>query len=141
MKSVRYQAEFFSAFYDASYLQRIEEVKVIQDILGQRQDQVVLRQFLESALKADLADVLPTINRAMQQDEMVFWQHWQPLQQRYLAPDFRASVRSLLTTPTGAATPSPQSRKKSLSGHKPAQPGPCPLLADPLPTVVCDRLK
>ncbi|PSB34125.1 CHAD domain-containing protein [Stenomitos frigidus] len=120
MKGVRYQAEFFSAFYDASYLQRIEEFKSIQDILGQLQDQVVLRQFLESALKADLADVLPTIDQVMQQNAVAFWQHWQPLQQRYLAPDFRESVRSLLTNPTVPVPSSPQSRKKSIRSNKPA---------------------
>jgi CHAD domain-containing protein len=99
IKGVRYQAEFFSAFYEASYMQRIEEFKAIQDILGQFQDRVVLRQFLESTLKANLVKVLPTINQTMQQDEAVFWQSWQPLQQRYLSSEFRESLRSLLTTP------------------------------------------
>jgi CHAD domain-containing protein len=54
-KQVRYQAEFFSDFYEASYLQRIEKFKTIQDILGQIQDHLVLRQFLESMLNAELA--------------------------------------------------------------------------------------
>ncbi len=99
IKGVRYQAEFFSDFYEASYLQRIEEFKTIQDTLGQLQDRVVLRQFLESTLNADLSEVLPTINQVIQQDQTAFWQGWQPLQQRYLSSDFRQSLRSLLTTP------------------------------------------
>ena len=33
MKGVRYQAEFFSGFYDADYLQTIEEFKTIQDMV------------------------------------------------------------------------------------------------------------
>jgi CHAD domain-containing protein len=106
IKGVRYQAEFFAEFYDASYRQRIEEFKAIQEILGQLQDQVVLRQFFESTLEADLAKVLPSADQALQQAQAAFWQSWQPLQQRYLAADFRQSVRSLLTTPLELPPPS-----------------------------------
>ncbi len=99
MKGVRYQAEFFSGFYAADYLQIIEEFKTIQDVLGELQDRVVLRQYLESTLNADLAKVLPTVNQILEQEQLAFWQSWQPLQERYLALDFRQSIRSLLTTP------------------------------------------
>jgi CHAD domain-containing protein len=99
IKGVRYQAEFFAGFYAVAYQQRIEEFKTLQDILGQLQDQRVLRQFVEATLQTDLAKVLPSVDRAMQQEQSTFWQSWQPLQQRYLASDFRQSLRSLLTTP------------------------------------------
>jgi CHAD domain-containing protein len=99
LKGVRYQAEFFAGFYDHSYLEHVEEFKVLQEILGQLQDHVVLRQFLESTLDADLAKVLPSVDRAMQQDQARFWQSWQPLQRRYLSLEFRQSLRSLLATP------------------------------------------
>jgi CHAD domain-containing protein len=97
-KQVRYQAEFFSDFYEVSYLQRIEEFKTIQDILGQIQDHLVLRQFLESTLDADLAEVLPTVAQVIQQDQITLWQSWQPLQQCYLSLEFRQGLRSLITT-------------------------------------------
>jgi CHAD domain-containing protein len=97
-KQVRYQAEFFSDFYEVSYLQRVEEFKTIQDILGQIQDHLVLRQFLESTLNADLAEVLPTIAQVMQQDQITLWQSWQPIQQRYLSPDFRQLLRTAIAT-------------------------------------------
>lgn len=99
MKGVRYQAEFFSGFYHADYLKTIEEFKIIQDILGELQDRAVLRQFLESTLNEDLAKVLPTVNQILQQEQLTFWQSWQPLQDRYLALDFRQSMRSLFITP------------------------------------------
>jgi CHAD domain-containing protein len=98
-KRVRYQAEFFSDFYEASCLQRIEEFKTIQDILGQIQDHLVLRQFLELTLNADLAKVLPTVAQVIQQEQITLWQNWQPIQQRYLSLEFRQGLRSLLTTP------------------------------------------
>lgn len=99
MKGIRYQAEFFSGFYEAAYLERIQEFKTIQEILGQLHDREVLRQFLESVLNADLAEVLPTVNQIMQQEQITFWQIWQPIQQRYLSIGFRHSLRSLLSTP------------------------------------------
>lgn len=112
IKGVRYQAEFFSGFYDTSYLERVEEFKSLQEILGQLQDHVVLRQFLESTLGTDLGKVLPSVDRAMQQDQATFWQNWQPLQHRYLSLEFRQSLRSLLTTPTALAPTSPSTRQK-----------------------------
>lgn len=99
IKGVRYQTEFFADFYEDTYAQRIEEFKTMQEMLGQLQDHVVLRDFLESALKQDLAKVLPTIAQIMRQESMVFWQSWQPLQEQYLSPELRQSLRSLLTTP------------------------------------------
>ncbi|HAA26777.1 MAG TPA: metal-binding protein, partial [Cyanobacteria bacterium UBA8553] len=99
IKAVRYQAEFFSEFYDTDYAQRIEEFRAMQEILGQLQDQAVLSQFLERTLKSNLAQVLPSIAHQLQQDQATFWQRWQPLQQRYLDSEFRQSLRSLLTTP------------------------------------------
>jgi CHAD domain-containing protein len=112
MKGVRYQAEFFSPFYEPSYQQWIEEFKTIQEMLGQLQDRAVLRQFLESRLKADLARVLPSVDQELQQQQAHFWENWQPLQQRYLLPEFRQTLRttlsrgalSLLTTPLQPST-------------------------------------
>ena len=99
IKGVRYQTEFFADFYEDAYAQRIEEFKTMQEMLGQLQDHVVLRDFLESVLKQDLGKVLPTIAQLMQQESSAFWQSWQPLQEQYLSSEFRQSLRSLLTTP------------------------------------------
>ncbi len=99
IKAVRYQTEFFTDFYEAAYMQQIEEFKKIQEILGQLQDHLVLRHFLETTLNADLAKVLPSIDQALQLDANVFWQNWQPLQAHYLSSEFRKSWRSLLITP------------------------------------------
>ncbi len=103
IKGIRYQAEFFSGFYGASYLEAIDEFKAIQEILGQLHDREVLHQVLESTLKANLAKVLPTIHQIMQQEQIAFWQSWQPIQQRYLSSDFRQSMRSLFSTPIDMA--------------------------------------
>jgi CHAD domain-containing protein len=99
IKGVRYQAEFFSSFYGQDYKERLEEFKRIQDILGQLQDQAVLRQFLEATLSHDVAEALPSVDQKIRQQQATFWQTWQPLQQNYLSAEFRQSLRSLLTQP------------------------------------------
>ena len=120
MKGVRYQTEFFSDFYGDAYKERIEEFKLIQDGLGQLQDSVVLRQFLESALNTDLTQELPTVEHKIRQDQADFWQTWQPLQQRYLDLEFRQALRSLLTMPQALLpTPSPKSKSSSTGNKKP----------------------
>ena len=99
IKGVRYQAEFFADFYGNPYMERVEEFKQIQDILGKLQDHVVLCHFLETTLKSDLAKVFPSIESAIQEDTHAFWQSWQPLQERYLSFEFRQALRSLITKP------------------------------------------
>jgi hypothetical protein len=58
-------------------------------------------------MNADLAKVLPTVNQIMQQEQIAFWQIWQPIQQRYLSLEFRQSLRSLLSTPIDIALNTP----------------------------------
>lgn len=99
IKGVRYQTEFFADFYEDSYSERIEEFKQMQEILGRLQDHVVLRHFLETTLKADLAKVFPSIEQAIQEESNIFWQSWQPLQAHYLSLEFRESLRSLFLAP------------------------------------------
>ncbi len=118
MKGVRYQAEFFSDFYGDAYGERLEEFKLIQDVLGQLQDNVVLRQFLESTLNTDLTQVLPTVEHKIRQDQADFWQTWQPLQQRYLDLEFRQSLRSLLTMPQAWPLTPPSKSNKSKSSSQ-----------------------
>lgn len=121
MKGVRYQAEFFSDFYGDAYGERLEEFKLIQDVLGQLQDNVVLRQFLESELNTNLTQVLPTVEHKIRQDQADFWQTWQPLQQRYLDLEFRQALRSLLTMPQAlpsAPPPKPKSSSQAKTNAK-----------------------
>jgi CHAD domain-containing protein len=99
IKGVRYQAEFFAAFYEDEYKQRIDEFKNMQEVLGQLQDNSFRTDFLGALFTVDLAKVLPTIDQVIQQDTQIFWQKWQPFQEHYLSLDFRKSLRSLLTTP------------------------------------------
>jgi CHAD domain-containing protein len=99
VKRVRYQTEFFTDFYDAPYQVQTDEFKMLQDLLGQLQDSQVLCDFLEKAVGSHWKDALPSLDRYLQQQQLAQWQQWQPIQQKYLNPEFRQQLRALVLQP------------------------------------------
>ena len=83
-KRIRYQMELFSDFYGESYRAYLEDIKAIQEILGQIQDSFVLAEFLTAALKSEIKSVLPTLASQLAQTSYEAWQQWQTLQKRFL---------------------------------------------------------
>jgi CHAD domain-containing protein len=96
VKDARYRLEFFAGFYSNDFTERIEELKQIQDLLGELQDSNVLRHFLVSKMKLDLKRELISIDQHLEQNRTLFWRKWQPIQQHYLTSEFRQSWRSML---------------------------------------------
>ena len=99
VKRVRYQTEVFLDCYDETYARQTREFKQIQGLLGQMQDQAVLREFLAKVLNCDVARILPTVAAQMRLEQWQLWQEWQPIRDRYLDADFRQSVRLLVLNP------------------------------------------
>ncbi|MBE9040753.1 CHAD domain-containing protein [Oscillatoriales cyanobacterium LEGE 11467] len=99
VKRVRYQTEVFVDCYDEAYTTQTREFKHIQGLLGQMQDQAVLREFLEKQLECDIARALPTVAEQMRLEQWQLWQEWQPIRYRYLDAEFRQSVRLLVLNP------------------------------------------
>jgi CHAD domain-containing protein len=95
VKSTRYLTEFFAPFYENNLSDKVEELKQIQDLLGELQDSNVLHHFFESKMKVSLTTELPSIDKRLEQNKIEFWQNWQPFQQRYLSSEFRQSWRSI----------------------------------------------
>lgn len=100
MKRVRYQTEFFVDFYGTAYKNQTEDFRAIQELLGQLQDSVVLSQFLADELGEDWETQLPTLAQQIRQEQFGVWQSWKPIQQRYLDPEFRKTLRQQIMTPT-----------------------------------------
>ncbi len=94
VKEIRYQSEFFESFYPPVYTDYIEDLKSIQERLGQLQDSIVLREFLTDELTTSLEDVLPTVAHRFQQIQREAWENWQPLRQRFTDVAFRQALRS-----------------------------------------------
>ncbi|NJO74233.1 MAG: CHAD domain-containing protein [Leptolyngbyaceae cyanobacterium RM1_406_9] len=99
MKRVRYQAEFFTDFYEPTYMLRVQEFQAVQEILGELQDYAILSDFLASVLQANWQEQIPTLAQQLEENRIRAWANWQPIQQQYLNPDFRAQLRHLVATP------------------------------------------
>ena len=99
-KRIRYQMEVFSDFYGEAYQAYLEDVKTIQEILGELQDSVVLSEFLTDVLKSKTEKELPTLAEQLAQESYEAWQQWQTLQQRYLNLETRKGFHLVILQPT-----------------------------------------
>lgn len=93
IKNVRYQTEFFRSLYGIHYAAQVRELRQLQSVLGQLQDQLVVSEFLAAELGPDWAEKLPTLYEAFQSSRLDLWKQWQPLQEKYLALHERFKVR------------------------------------------------
>lgn len=97
MKRVRYQTELFVDFYDSDYAAQVEDFKTIQEVLGQIQDSAVLQSYLGSQIRGSVQDEYPTLSKQLDQKVAEALQTWQTIQQRYLDPEFRTRLRSIVS--------------------------------------------
>jgi CHAD domain-containing protein len=96
-KYVRYQAEFFTDFYDKTFKEWIDELKELQDSLGKVQDMQVLRELLLYELPKG-AD-LPELQRAIQDNLIGAMENWEPVRRKYLDPNFRYHLHQMILEP------------------------------------------
>lgn len=105
-KHVRYQAEFFAPFYGRAFEQWIQEVKELQDRLGELQDTQVLRELIADELgETDL----PELEANIQQKRGKILTDWDGVRTKYLDAGYRSALHRMLLHPEGLH-PSP-------SGH------------------------
>ncbi|EDX86930.1 CHAD domain superfamily [Synechococcus sp. PCC 7335] len=105
IKGVRYQTEFFRSLYGIHYAAQIRELRSLQNVLGQIQDQLVVSEFLTQELGSNWASKLPTLNQTFQSARLDLWRQWQPLQEKYLGLHQRsdASTKTQQETETTVA--------------------------------------
>jgi CHAD domain-containing protein len=96
-KYVRYQAEFFTDFYDKVFKEWIDELKELQDSLGKVQDMYVLQALLLRELPEGAE--LPELQRAIQDDLIGAMVNWEPVRQKYLNADFRYQLHQMILEP------------------------------------------
>ena len=94
IKGVRYQTEFFRSLYGIHYAAQIRELRSLQSVLGQIQDQLVVSDFLNQALGENWTSKLPTLNEIFQSSRLDLWKQWQPLQRKYLDLHQRVSAQT-----------------------------------------------
>lgn len=96
IKRVRYQTEFFTQFYSGDFAQQVEDFQNIQEVLGEIQDYSILKDCMADSLQTNWRKSLPILAQRLEHEQTSLWKIWQPIQQRYLDPDFRARLRSIV---------------------------------------------
>jgi CHAD domain-containing protein len=100
VKRVRYQMNLFTEFYGDTYGAYLQDMKAIQEYLGDIQDSEVLEATLVKLLKSDLEVTLPQLAILLRESRYQAWQKWQLMQRRYLNAEIRQNFRSTLLHPT-----------------------------------------
>ncbi|MEG4320359.1 MULTISPECIES: CHAD domain-containing protein [unclassified Microcoleus] len=98
-KRVRYLMNLFGDFYGESYEAYVEDVKAVQECLGDIQDSEVLGEFLTDFVDGDLPKELPKLAGLLAEKRYGAWQKWQVLQNKYLSSEVREGLRSTLIHP------------------------------------------
>jgi CHAD domain-containing protein len=98
-KRVRYLMNLFGDFYGQTYEAYVEDVKAVQECLGDIQDSEVLGEFLTDFVDGDLKKELPKLADILAENRYAAWQKWQALQRRYLNSEIRQGLRSVLIHP------------------------------------------
>ncbi|MDQ2100129.1 MAG: CHAD domain-containing protein [Tychonema bourrellyi B0820] len=98
-KKVRYLMNLFGDFYGESYEVYVEDVKAVQECLGDIQDSEVLGDFLTDFVECDLKKELPQLAGILAENRYAAWGKWQILQRRYLNGEIRQDLRSALIHP------------------------------------------
>ena len=98
-KRVRYLMALFTDFYGSTYQAYLQDMKDLQECLGDIQDTMVLEAVLVAIVRSDLKKSLPTLSNQMSQKRYESWQSWTQLQRRYLNPVVRQDFHLTLLRP------------------------------------------
>ena len=97
VKKTRYQAEFFADYYSQEFRDWLQELKMMQDLLGQVQDMEVLKGLLAQNLPKKIK--LPQFNEMIDSSLKQALSRWEEVRHQYLEADFRDHLRRLILTP------------------------------------------
>lgn len=92
IKAVRYQAEGYGDFYGVNYSSWIDELKRLQEVLGNLQDLAVLRKLLGKKLTKQL----PALEAKLQAFQAENWATWLGLRGRYHTDSSRQELRIMV---------------------------------------------
>jgi CHAD domain-containing protein len=99
-KHVRYQTEFCKEFYGPDLSIFLSQLKEIQEILGEQQDNVIFTVHLKKMLSDRWQSKVPFLAQTLQQAQASFNAQWQPFREIYLNPQVRRDRQSLFLNPS-----------------------------------------
>jgi CHAD domain-containing protein len=100
-KRVRYQMELFTDFYGETFAAYCQDVKKVQEVLGNIQDSMVLGEFLTEAWRTEKAKLPEKLSKELAETRYQAWQEWQVLQARYLNFSIRQGFHKEVLEPQG----------------------------------------
>lgn len=98
-KNCRYQMELFSQFYGDDYQNNIEDIKNIQTILGDLQDNAVLTAILIKTLDKNFTKKMPVLHKLIQDHRYSKWQKWQDLHSKFTNNYHRQQLHQTIINP------------------------------------------
>lgn len=99
-KRCRYQMELFTQFYGDDYQNYLQDVKKVQTVLGNLQDNAVLTKVLTKIVGKNIAQKMPVFSKLMQDDRYQQWQKWQELQFKFWQPSRRQQFYQVIIQPS-----------------------------------------
>lgn len=103
VKRSRYQMSLFVALYGSTYAEYLQDMKKMQEILGDIQDSQVLAEVLQSIWDAEISEKLPALAEQLVETRYQSWQQWQTIHQKYFNPETRQAFRAQLLEPVSPA--------------------------------------
>lgn len=94
VKRVRYLMTLFADLYSPTFNAYLKDMKELQGILGDIQDNCVMSEFLSQTLDLDLSQKTPHFAEQLERARHRSWKRWQTLQARYLSREIRQVFRS-----------------------------------------------
>ena len=98
-KRVRYQMELFTHFYSEHYEEYLQEVKQLQEVLGDIQDAHVLGEFLSEIFEENLAKAAPNLDTQLRETSYDKFKDWQQLQKKFLNLEYRQKFKQAIQHP------------------------------------------
>ena len=95
-KKTRYSLELFTQFYGDAYRNYLQQIKQVQEILGQIQDTHVLRKVLKRTFRSPITEKMPELASLLLQVRYQKWLEWQESQKYWLDDETRKEFRRII---------------------------------------------
>jgi CHAD domain-containing protein len=96
VKATRYLFEMFADQYPPRYRNYLKDLKLVHQLFGNIQDNLVLDQFIRKVLGKRAPTKLPTLYNRIARSNQLSWQAWQPIQMRYRQSEVKQELQLLL---------------------------------------------
>jgi CHAD domain-containing protein len=100
VKAARYLLEMFADRYPPRYRDYLKDLKLVHQLFGNIQDNLVLDQFIRKVLGKRAPTKLPTLYSRISRSNQLSWEAWEPIQLRYRKSELKQELQLLLIKDT-----------------------------------------